>query len=93
MAGCGTACTPCRSGSGRASSSGAIARAAAILTKVDQVAAGELPDLLGVMAAELERRPGAHPELLATSARTGAGIDRLRAELAALAAHAAEAPA
>jgi GTP-binding protein len=64
-----------------------------VLTKVDQVAGGELPDLIAVMAAELERKPGAHPELLATSARTGAGIDRLRAELAALAAQPAEAPA
>ena len=64
-----------------------------VLTKVDQVPGGELPDLMAMLAAELERKPGAHPELLATSARTGAGIDRLRAELAALAAQPAEAPA
>jgi GTP-binding protein len=64
-----------------------------VLTKVDQVPAGELPDLLATLSAELERKPGAHPELIATSARTGAGIDRLRAALAALAGQPAEAPA
>ena len=64
-----------------------------ILTKVDQVPAGELPDLIATMGAELERQPGAHPELIATSARSGAGIDALRAALAALAIQPAEAPA
>jgi GTP-binding protein len=64
-----------------------------VLTKVDQVPGGELPDLLATLSAELERKPGAHPELIATSARTGAGIDRLRSELAALAGQPAEAPA
>jgi GTP-binding protein len=64
-----------------------------VLTKVDQVPAGELPDLLATLSAELERKPGAHPELIATSARTGAGIDGLRAALAALAGQPAEAPA
>jgi GTP-binding protein len=56
-----------------------------VLTKVDQIRAAELPDLVAALGAELARRPGAHPELVATSARTGAGIDRLRATLAALA--------
>jgi GTP-binding protein len=64
-----------------------------VLTKVDQIRAAELPDLIAALAAELERKPGAHPELIATSARTGAGIDRLRAALAALAREPAEAPA
>ena len=64
-----------------------------VLTKVDQIRAGELPDLLATLGAELARKPGAHPELIATSARTGAGIDRLRAALAALARKPAEAPA
>jgi len=63
-----------------------------ILTKVDQIPGGELPDLLATMGAELARKPGAHPELIATSARSGAGIDELRAALAALAAQPAEAP-
>jgi GTP-binding protein len=64
-----------------------------VLTKVDQVAAGELSDLTATIAAELERKPGAHPELIATSARSGAGIEALRAELASLAGQRAEAPA
>jgi GTP-binding protein len=64
-----------------------------VLTKVDQIRAGELPDLLATLGADLERKAGAHPELIPTSARTGLGIDRLRAELAALAREPAEAPA
>ncbi len=34
-----------------------------VLTKVDQLRAGELADLLATVAAELARKPGAHPEL------------------------------
>jgi GTP-binding protein len=64
-----------------------------VLTKVDQIRAAELPDLIAALGAELERKPGAHPELIATSARTGAGIERLRAALAALAREPVEAPA
>jgi GTP-binding protein len=64
-----------------------------VLTKVDQIRAGELPDLLATLGDELARKPGAHPELIATSARTGQGIDLLRAELAALAREPAGAPA
>jgi len=63
-----------------------------VLTKTDLIRAAELPDLLASLGAELERRPGAHPELIATSARTGFGIDRLRAALAALARAPAETP-
>jgi GTP-binding protein len=62
-----------------------------VLTKVDHLRAGELTDLLAILAAELARKPGAHPELIATSARTGCGIERLRAALAALAGQPAEA--
>ncbi len=56
-----------------------------ILTKIDQVRAGERPDLIATLEADLARRLGAHPELIATSARDGLGLDRLRAALAALA--------
>jgi GTP-binding protein len=56
-----------------------------ILTKVDQIRAGERPDLIATLEADLTRRLGAHPELIATSAREGIGLDRLRAALAALA--------
>jgi hypothetical protein len=37
------------------------------------------------VGAELARRAAAHPEVLATSAAKGIGLDRLRAELATLA--------
>jgi GTP-binding protein len=57
----------------------------AVLTKSDLVGAGELADTIAQLQRELERTPGAHPEVIATSARAGAGIERLRAALAALA--------
>jgi GTP-binding protein len=62
-----------------------------VLTKVDQLRAAELPELLATVGAELARKPGAHPEAIATSARTGTGIEQLRAAIAALAAQPAEA--
>jgi GTP-binding protein len=37
-------------------------------------------------AAAIARRPAGHPAIIATSARTGLGIDRLRAEIAEIAA-------
>jgi GTP-binding protein len=57
----------------------------AVLTKSDLVGAGELADTIAQLRRELERTPGAHPEVIATSARSGAGIEHLRAALAALA--------
>jgi GTP-binding protein len=57
-----------------------------VLTKADLVPERELADLVGSLGNELERQLGAHPDLIVTSAQTGRGIDRLRAELAALAA-------
>jgi GTP-binding protein len=45
-----------------------------VLTKADKLKA----------AAAIRRHPAAHPEIIATSAATGAGIDVLRAEIAAL---------
>jgi GTP-binding protein len=63
-----------------------LARAAVpfrlILTKADLVRAGDLEALLVELRADLARRPAALPAPLATSARTGAGIPLLRAELA-----------
>jgi len=55
-----------------------------ILTKADK-AAPALASVQAAAAAELAKRPAAHPEVLPTSARTGAGIAELRAALAALA--------
>jgi GTP-binding protein len=56
-----------------------------VLTKADLVAAGVLADTLAALERELRRTPGAHPEVIATSARSGAGLERLRAALVALA--------
>jgi GTP-binding protein len=56
-----------------------------VLTKVDLVRQGALADLVESLRADLARRPGAHPEIIATSARAGTGIERLRAALTVLA--------
>jgi GTP-binding protein len=56
-----------------------------VLTKVDQVRRGALDELIESLRADLARRPGAHPEIIATSAHEGTGIRRLRAALATLA--------
>lgn len=53
-----------------------------VVTKADLVTPAALEALLVDLRQALERRIGALPEPLATSARTGYGIDRLRAELA-----------
>jgi len=55
-----------------------------VLTKCDQVAAAELADRYRMTKAAMQRRPSAFPELLATSARSGAGIPELRAAIARL---------
>jgi GTP-binding protein len=56
-----------------------------VLTKVDQVRPGALAELIESLRTDLARKPGAHPEIIATSARDGIGIEGLRAALAALA--------
>jgi GTP-binding protein len=63
-----------------------------VLTKADQAGSAALGDLETALEAELGPVPGAHPEVLSTSARTGAGLDRLRAALAALAEPGGSAP-
>ena len=57
----------------------------AVLTKADKPKASELAALQAKVASELAKHPAAHPQLLTTSARTGAGIEDLRAAIAALA--------
>ena len=57
-----------------------------VLTKIDKVKAGVLADRLGGVAEEIRKRAAANPEIIATSAVKGAGIEELRAELAMLAA-------
>jgi GTP-binding protein len=62
-----------------------------ILTKADQVRAGALKELIESLEAELARKAGAHPAVVATSAREGTGIAQLRAALALFATPAREA--
>jgi GTP-binding protein len=57
-----------------------------ILTKADKIKPQELADRIAASEAEVKTHVAAHPEILTTSAETGAGIAELRAELAALAA-------
>ncbi len=56
-----------------------------ILTKADKTKPGALKALEQETAAKLAKHPAAHPEILATSAAKGRGIEQLRAELAMLA--------
>lgn len=58
----------------------------AVLTKADKVKPGPLAERKAALAATLARHPAAYPEILATSSATAAGLDRLRAHLAAIAA-------
>ena len=49
-----------------------------VLTKADKVKPTELEAVEAATAAEAQRHPAAHPEVLATSSATGLGMDRLR---------------
>jgi GTP-binding protein len=55
-----------------------------VLTKADQVKDAELAALLAATAAALAKHPAAYPEVLATSAHSGAGMAELRAAIARL---------
>ncbi len=55
-----------------------------VLTKADKPRRDELEEVQRSVTAALKRRPAAHPRIITTSAETGAGIDLLRAEIAAL---------
>ncbi len=55
-----------------------------VLTKADQVADADLAERLAAMQAALAKHPAAFPEVLPTSARSGAGIAELRAAIARL---------
>ena len=57
----------------------------AVLTKADKAKTGEIEAVVGALGAELAGHVAAHPEIIITSARSGAGIDKLRAAIAALA--------
>jgi GTP-binding protein len=55
-----------------------------VMTKADSMKADELEIHRARLAIVLERRPAAHPGIVMTSSRSGAGIPELRAELASL---------
>ena len=55
-----------------------------VLTKADEVKGGGLASRVAETSAALARRPAAHPIVLPTSSRTGAGIPELRAAIAQL---------
>jgi GTP-binding protein len=55
-----------------------------VLTKSDQVGEADLAARVEEMKAALRKRPAAFPEIIATSARAGAGISQLRAAIARL---------
>jgi GTP-binding protein len=56
-----------------------------VLTKADKLKPTELAETAAATAAAIAKRPAAHPEVISTSSETGLGIERLRAEIAALA--------
>jgi GTP-binding protein len=56
----------------------------AVLTKADKLKAAALDEVLAATARALAKHPAAHPEVLATSAVKGRGLDELRATIAAL---------
>jgi GTP-binding protein len=55
-----------------------------VLTKADKPKAGDLAAIEAKVGTELAKRPAAYPQLIATSARTGAGLPELRAAIASL---------
>jgi GTP-binding protein len=57
-----------------------------VLTKVDDVKPEKVARKLDEVQAAVKAHAAAHPEVIATSSRTGAGIEALRASLATLAA-------
>jgi len=57
----------------------------AVLTKADKPKASELAAVQTEVASALVKHPAAYPQILATSARRGSGIEELRAAIAALA--------
>ena len=56
-----------------------------VLTKADKPKPAELADVVEATRKAIAKRPAAYPEILVTSADKSLGIDRLRAEIAALA--------
>jgi GTP-binding protein len=55
-----------------------------VLTKCDQISPALLAERSDAISTAMAKRPAAFPDLIATSARTGAGIGELRAAIARL---------
>jgi GTP-binding protein len=55
-----------------------------VLTKCDQIGEAELSERIEAIKEAIRKRPAAFPDVIATSSRTGAGVDRLRAAIARL---------
>jgi GTP-binding protein len=55
-----------------------------VLTKADELKAGELERRIAETATAIQRRPAAFPEVQPTSSRTGLGVPELRAGVARL---------
>ena len=55
-----------------------------VLTKCDQIGEAPLTDRIAGITAAMQKRPAAFPNVIATSARSGVGIERLRAAIARL---------
>ena len=55
-----------------------------VLTKCDQIGEDVLAERVAEITAALQKRPAAFPDVIATSARSGAGMERLRAAVARL---------
>jgi GTP-binding protein len=55
-----------------------------VLTKVDKVKPGGLEAVTAKVAEAIRKRPAAHPDVIATSAEKGTGIDLLREAIARL---------
>jgi len=55
-----------------------------VLTKCDKLQPDAVESTRAAVVAAIAKRPAAHPEVLATSARTAAGLAALKAEIASL---------
>lgn len=55
-----------------------------VLTKIDKLKPAGVPKVLADTAEAIRKRPAAYPEVIATSSEKGAGLDDLRAAIAAI---------
>jgi GTP-binding protein len=55
-----------------------------VLTKCDQISESSLAERVAEITAAMQKRPAAFPDVIATSARSGAGMEHLRAAVARL---------